>query len=104
MEYNIFYSRLLELQKKSQKSFNQIEKELGYPRNSLHNYKNGGIPSGQRLLDLSNYFHCSPEFLIGNTNIQFSKSIDNIFYQLDISQKRRMCFLCYEWLLNNYLK
>ena len=50
---NLFYHRLKELVESSGKSANQIERELGYPRNSLNNYKLGGEPSGTRLIGLS---------------------------------------------------
>lgn len=43
---DLFYHRLKELVESSGKSANQIERELGYPRNSLNNYKLGGEPSG----------------------------------------------------------
>lgn len=39
---NIFYQRLRALTHNSGKSFNQIERDLGYTRNALANYKNGG--------------------------------------------------------------
>lgn len=44
---DLFYHRLKELVESSGKSANQIERKLGYPRNSLNNYKLGGEPSGQ---------------------------------------------------------
>ena len=44
-ENQLFYPRLEELIRLSKKSFNQVERDLGYPRNALHNYKNGVEPS-----------------------------------------------------------
>lgn len=38
-EYLFVYSRLKLLIKDAHKSFNQVERELGYPRNTLKNYK-----------------------------------------------------------------
>lgn len=38
-EYLFVYSRLKLLIKEAHKSFNQVERELGYPRNTLKNYK-----------------------------------------------------------------
>lgn len=60
---DLFYHRLKELVESSGKSANQIERELGYPRNSLNNYKLGGEPSGTRLIGLSEYFNVSPKYL-----------------------------------------
>ena len=40
MEESIFYKRVRKLATDLGKSFNQIEKELGYSRNALSNYKN----------------------------------------------------------------
>lgn len=54
-EETIFYQRLKILKIDSKKSFNQIERDLGYPRNALHNYQKGGEASGVRLLELANY-------------------------------------------------
>jgi transcriptional regulator with XRE-family HTH domain len=62
---NLFYNRLLELVKLSRKSMNQIERELGYTRNALHNYKTGSDPSARRLLEISSYFGVKPEYLLG---------------------------------------
>jgi len=39
IEDNIFYLRLQQAIIESGKSANQIERELGYSRNALHNYK-----------------------------------------------------------------
>ena len=61
---NIFYLRLKALTHESGNSFNQIERELGYTRNALANYKNGGVPSGIRLMELANYFKVLPDYLI----------------------------------------
>ncbi|MCE2142273.1 helix-turn-helix domain-containing protein, partial [Streptococcus thermophilus] len=52
----------------SKKSFNQVERDLGYPRNALHNYKNGVEPSGIRLIELAHYFGVTPEYLLGISN------------------------------------
>ena len=44
-EYLFVYSRLKLLIKEAHKSFNQVERELGYPRNTLKNYKYKKKPS-----------------------------------------------------------
>lgn len=100
IEETIFYSRLKQEIKKSRKSTNQIERELGYPRNALHNYKNGTEPSGTRLIEIAEYFHVSPKFLIGRTDISSEKSSIILFDHLDDVQKFKMLKLCHNWSEN----
>ncbi|MDG4983872.1 helix-turn-helix domain-containing protein [Lactococcus lactis] len=100
IEETIFYSRLKQEIKKSRKSTNQIERELGYSRNSLHNYKNGTEPSGTRLIEIAEYFHVSPKFLIGKTDISSENSPIILFDQLDDVQKFEMLKLCHNWSEN----
>ncbi|WFR75152.1 helix-turn-helix transcriptional regulator [Lactococcus lactis] len=65
MKENIFFDRVKRLSKIHQKSINQIERDLGYSRNSLNSYKNGRAPSAQRLLEVADYFGVSPYYLMG---------------------------------------
>ncbi|WP_282798951.1 XRE family transcriptional regulator [Lactococcus lactis] len=98
MGKSIFYDRLLTLIRKSGKTVNCIEKELGYPRNALHNYKYGGEPSGSRLIELSYYFHISPEYLMGKTNeIKSPLNLIDIFENLDETQKIELLKISQEW-------
>ncbi|WP_252899259.1 helix-turn-helix domain-containing protein [Lactococcus fujiensis] len=46
------------------KSFNQVERELGYPRNALANYRLGKQPSARRLSELADFFDVSDEYLL----------------------------------------
>ncbi len=62
MEESIFYKRIKKLANELGKSFNQIEKELGYSRNALSNYKTQTIPSAIRLLELAEYFDVTPRY------------------------------------------
>lgn len=97
-----FYNRLMSMIKNSGKSVNQIERELGYPRNSLHNYKSGSEPSCIRLLELSSYFEVPPEYLIGKT-VQEEVSLTSpsgIFEKLSEKQKIEMLKLCQEWVFS----
>lgn len=64
-EYLFVYSRLKLLIKDAHKSFNQVERELGYPRNTLKNYKYKKKPSVGRVFERANYFNVSIEFLLG---------------------------------------
>ena len=84
---NIFYLRLKALTHESGNSFNQIERELGYTRNALANYKNGGVPSGIRLMELANYFKVLPDYLIGKVPFENVESIENTFVSLTNKQK-----------------
>lgn len=68
MNKDIFYYRVKMLCDNVGKSINEVEKELNYPRNALHNYREGRIPSGLRLVELSEYFSVSPEYLLGMTD------------------------------------
>lgn len=65
MEETLFCKRVKKLGEDLGKSFNQIEKELGYSRNALSNYKTKTMPSAIRLLELAEYFDVSPRYLLG---------------------------------------
>lgn len=105
MDRKNFYERLKELAEASNKSFNQVEKELGYSRNALSNYKNKTMPSAIRLLELAEYFDVTPQYLMGYDDIHFKeKSKDSlaefIFKNLSKNQKLEMYRLSQEWLLD----
>ncbi|MDG4965096.1 helix-turn-helix domain-containing protein [Lactococcus lactis] len=105
MDRKNFYERLKELAEASNKSFNQVEKELGYSRNALSNYKNKTMPSAIRLLELAEYFDVTPQYLMGYDDIHFKeKSEDSlaefIFKNLSKNQKLEMYRLSQEWLLD----
>jgi Helix-turn-helix. len=101
---SIFYNQLISLAQKHCKSINRVEKDLGYPRNALHNYKKGGsIPSGIRLMELANYFDVTPEFLIGKDSLLKKKqdlTSREIFNNMSLSQRHEIAELCQEWLLS----
>lgn len=99
-EETLFYSRLKQEIKRCRKSTNQIERELGYPRNSLHNYKYGREPSGTRLIELAEYFHVSPKFLIGKSDISSEKNQNNLFEYLSDDQKFEMLKFLNDWSEN----
>lgn len=98
--HSLFSQRLFEQIRLSKKSVNQIERELGYPRNAISNYKNGGEPSGSRLIELSKYLGVSPEYLIGYSSNPNSISIVKIFEDLKPQQKLEMETLCRKWILD----
>ena len=62
--FSTFYLRLVKLILAAGKSLNQVERELGLPRNALSNYKYRSEPGAYRLLMLAHYFGVSPEYLI----------------------------------------
>ncbi|MBU5242992.1 helix-turn-helix domain-containing protein [Lactococcus lactis subsp. lactis] len=94
----LFYNRLNKLVKQSGKSYNQIERELDYPRNALANYKFGKTPSGTRLIELAEYFSVSPEYLIGNIENFNIKIVEGIFREFNFEQKVEMSNICRQWL------
>lgn len=67
----MLYDQLLKLIEESGKSINQIERELGYPRNTLTSYKRSN-PSAKRLNELAEYFNVSTDYLLGNTDLKNS--------------------------------
>lgn len=89
------------LAKECKKSLNQIEKELGYPRNALHNYKNSSEPSGYRLLELAEYFGVSPYYLIGKEkNLKDAKNVELCFDKLSLKQKKELYIACETWFIS----
>lgn len=91
----VFYGResailpkVRRINKNIKKSFNQVERDLGYPRNALHNYKNGVEPSGIRLIELAHYFGVTPEYLLGINNDPKNNGTRIIFESLNDYQKK----------------
>jgi transcriptional regulator with XRE-family HTH domain len=96
----VFNKRLEELCRMSGKSINKIERDLGYPRNALHNYKKDAAPSGIRLVEIAQYFNVSPGYLIGKTETKNPQSVKQVFCELNSEQKLAMTELCYKWLIS----
>lgn len=96
-EPSLFCQRMMNAIKKSEKSINSIERELGYPRNSLHNYINGGEPSGKRLLELAHYFQLTPEYLMGLSDWNSTVSLEQLFDELDEAGKLEVFELSQAW-------
>lgn len=82
------------------KSINQIERELGYPRNSLHNYKGSRLPSGKRLIEIANYFNISPNYLIGTSEIKTDDKLVNYFHKLTLDDKKKLYHICQDWFID----
>ena len=68
----IDFERIKLLVENSNKSMNEIDRELGYPRNTLAGLKNRN-PSIGRLNEIAEYFNVSTDYLLGNTDIKKSK-------------------------------
>jgi transcriptional regulator with XRE-family HTH domain len=100
MDEKSFYLKLIHLSKALGKSINQIERELGYPRNALHNYKYGGEPSGERLVELAQYFGVTPEYLLGKDKESEGVSPTILFTKLSEEQKMQMLLLCQKWIFS----
>lgn len=95
---NLFYERILKEAQQIGKPINCIERELGYPRNALHNYREGSMPSGNRVIELARYFGVSPEYLFGEEKKEggvLSPSI--LFQRFSTSQKYEMLLVCQSW-------
>lgn len=99
-QQSTFYNNLKDMVERSEKSINQIERELGYPRNSINNYKNGTEPSGVRLLELAEYFDVSPEYLIGKKEYFKKKSPATVFENFCYEHRLEMLKICHDWSEN----
>ncbi|MGX7011649.1 helix-turn-helix domain-containing protein [Lactococcus cremoris] len=96
---NIFYKRIKCLSMQQSLSINQLEKELGYPRNSLHSYKENREPSAQRLIEISLFFKVSPFFLLGIEDIDSRpKNLESAFERLSEKQKKQLAELIFRWI------
>lgn len=60
----MFYERLKKLASEKNKSFNQIENDLNYGKNTLYRYKVQN-PTQERLLELAKYFDVTTDYLLG---------------------------------------
>ena len=83
-----FYDRLKTLVVESKKSFNQVERELGYPRNALANYRLGKQPSARRLSELADFFDVSDEYLLEKSNDRNLKKIQKLFNKLNNTNRQ----------------
>lgn len=74
----------------SHKSFNQVERELGYPRNALANYRLGKEPSARRLAQIADYFDVPIEYLLCESQAQSYHKIQLLFNHLNFEQKQNL--------------
>lgn len=99
-----FYYRFISECKKIGKSVNQVERDLGYPRNALHNYKNVRIPSGERLISLAEYFGVSPRYLLDGGETTQHSMMQRFFQELDTTEKMELSRLCHSWILSQMIQ
>lgn len=97
-----FYLRLKSLSSELGKSINQVEKELGYSRNALHNYNENHMPSALRLIELSDYFEVSPNYLIGKSDVLNSNKLclNDMFDNLSLNEKMELFSICTRWVIS----
>ncbi|MCL2112821.1 XRE family transcriptional regulator [Lactococcus protaetiae] len=86
----MFYDRLKKLVTESHKSFNRVERELGYPRNALANYRLGKEPSAKRLTEIADYFGVTSEYLLGKDDEYSYKKAQLLFDGLDEERKQKL--------------
>jgi transcriptional regulator with XRE-family HTH domain len=71
----VFYKQLKTIAQQFNLSLNHIERDLGYPRNTLSYYRRGGQPKVQRLLELADYFDVPFTFFLDETDEQLKMTI-----------------------------
>ncbi len=47
---------------------NQVGRELGTSSASVTQWKNGSVPSGEKLVQIADYFNVTTDYLLGRTN------------------------------------
>lgn len=73
-----FWDIFIELCEKFNVKPNPVGKELGISSGTITLWKNGSMPSGEKLLLLADYFNCSTDYLLGRTdNPNITNSISN---------------------------
>jgi transcriptional regulator with XRE-family HTH domain len=72
----MFYEILKSLAEEHSKSLNQIERELGYPRNALNQYKKGNIPSAKRTAEIAKYFGVTTNYLLGDDTTKVNDNLN----------------------------
>jgi len=102
----MFYERLQLLAKEANKSFNQIERELNYPRNALNAYKIGKSPSAKRTAEIAEYFGVTSDYLLGNTSARTLDlaELDNDIVASNLSYSGKPLSENDRHALNNILK
>lgn len=98
---NLFYERLTGIVEERGSSLKKISNEMGYPKNTLYNYKNGKLPSGVRLIELAHYLKTSPEYLLGMVDNKKVDSPESIFLRVSKEDLEAINYLYQKVYLNN---
>lgn len=87
------FQRIKILAKKRGLSINQVEEQLGYPRNTMYNWKIQ-TPSAERLMQVATFFNVSIDYLLGQEKKKedndISSQLDEMLYQLTQQQDALM--------------
>ncbi|MGM9936452.1 MAG: helix-turn-helix domain-containing protein, partial [Candidatus Ornithomonoglobus sp.] len=68
----MFWDCFYRLCEKSGTKPNPLAKELGISSGSITKWKNGGIPNGETLIKIADYFNCSIDYLLGREHQSFN--------------------------------
>lgn len=64
MFWDVFYKCCINQNTKP----NPVGSKLGFSSGVITKWKNGGVPSGEALIKIANYFNVSVDYLLGRTN------------------------------------
>ncbi len=65
----MFWDRFYALCQRNGKRPNPVGKEIGLSSGIISKWKNGGVPTGETLIKLSNYFNVSVDYLLGISSV-----------------------------------
>lgn len=82
---------------------NPVGKDLGISSGTISQWKNGSIPSGEKLIQIAEYFNVSVDYLLGREDVsvvsndtnnkkldEMSASLLNDFSKLETAEKARV--------------
>ena len=86
----MFWERFYSLCQRVGKKPNPVGKEIGLSSGIISKWKAGGIPNGETLMKLSNYFNVSVDYLLGiSSSIEIKDSDIEPLYS-DIERKDKI--------------
>lgn len=80
------YNRIITLCKENQMSVSELEEKLGLSRSTIIKWKNT-FPTSKQLLDISDYFNISIDYLLCKTDIR--STVDDCLNDDDLKQFQR---------------
>lgn len=85
----MFWERFYSLCQRVGKKPNPVGKEIGLSSGIISKWKAGGIPNGETLMKLSNYFNVSVDYLLGiSSSIEIKDSdIEPLYSDIEIKNK-----------------